>query len=914
MKREMQKVPWIDMVIPLAVGLGVALLYLFVPSFSDLTWRLYDLSLQVKPPIPEAQEFVIANIDDESIRIIGSYPLGRDIIARGLISLAEFEAEVITIDSEFLDTSPRGVREEYVSEQLPRYVQESFGTLGSVTEQIAQALATSDLYTAEDLPFLLEDYWLYNDEVQQELLDRIGQVVQDRDTYLGGAGRFTGRAYATVSPTFESATPLDPELKALIQERVPIRAVEVIGGPGQDHPFIRAQGVSPAIYPVLEGMAGAGSVVQPVDADGVRRRADLFFEWEGDFYPHLGLAGLLEWFGNPQVRVSPDTLTLVQVRHPTRGIMDINIPLGQDGKMIINWPRGSFLESFRHVPFSRLFLDQERIDNLAYNFQSIDGLDPRGLFGVLGLENPLDLFDQAEEALNQGMAQGGDEWVVAYRDNRQDFLNRVEELVVPGLVEDIVAQFDELAQDPGFPAEDQAIFIQKARLLEELIAAVRDDIGFIRENREVLAAEIPGSFVTIGYSGKSTTDIGVNPFENEYMNVGIFPAAMNTIYQRQFITDRPWWFSGAIIFPLVLLVPVLFWRLSPLQGFSLSLLLMVGVLGGFFGALVLAGVYLDQLMVLSLFGPTILFALVINFRRSTSQKAFITDAFGQYLSQEVIEELIDNPDKLKLGGEKREMTAIFTDIRGFSGISEKLDPSELVHLLNEYLSVMSDLILDQRGTIDKYEGDAIIAFFGAPMDLPDHALRACTAAVAMKRAEDQLNIRFQEKGLSTGPLFTRIGINTGPMVVGNMGTQRKKNYTIMGNSVNLAARLEGVNKQYGTSMLLSESSYAQTGNSLLVRRLDRVRVVGINTPVRLYQLLNMKAEATLNEREAVRQFEEGMDLFEVRKYRSAFKTWVELYKSNPKDETLRIYLERCKEYVQKPRPSDWDGVYDLTIK
>jgi class 3 adenylate cyclase len=169
-------------------------------------------------------------------------------------------------------------------------------------------------------------------------------------------------------------------------------------------------------------------------------------------------------------------------------------------------------------------------------------------------------------------------------------------------------------------------------------------------------------------------------------------------------------------------------------------------------------------------------------------------AFSTYLSDDVVEEVISDPARLKLGGVNRHMTALFSDIKNFTSIAEVLTPEHLVDLLNYYLSTMSDILLDQKGTIDKYQGDSIISFFGAPLELADHALRACTAAITMKRVENEINRYILENGISPSPLLTRIGINTGNMVVGNMGTQKKMNYTIISNAVNVASRLEGDRK------------------------------------------------------------------------------------------------------------------------
>jgi len=289
-------------------------------------------------------------------------------------------------------------------------------------------------------------------------------------------------------------------------------------------------------------------------------------------------------------------------------------------------------------------------------------------------------------------------------------------------------------------------------------------------------------------------------------------------------------------------------------------------------------------------------------------------AFSTYLSEDVVEEVISDPTRMQLGGINRHMTALFSDIKGFTGIAEKLTPGHLVDLLNHYLSTMSDIILEEKGTIDKYQGDAIVSFFGAPLELDDHALRACTAGIIMKRMEKDINRYVLENGISPSPLLTRIGINTGEMVVGNMGTQKKMNYTIISNAVNLASRLEGVNKQYGTWILASDSTLLETKGRLLTRRLDRVRVVGINEPVRIHEIMELKADASDALFEQVYLFHKAMDLFEARNWKDAeiaFNMVLDIY---PQDGPSKHYIERCRQYQEYPPAADWDGSFNLTEK
>jgi len=335
-------------------------------------------------------------------------------------------------------------------------------------------------------------------------------------------------------------------------------------------------------------------------------------------------------------------------------------------------------------------------------------------------------------------------------------------------------------------------------------------------------------------------------------------------------------------------------------------------------ALTAAGASLRDLIVLSngiepLFwaAPYSFFLMVILiYAMLIIEENFIQGAFSRYLAPEIISEIVKDPNKLNLGGEKREMTAIFTDIQGFSAISEQLDPAHLVRLLNKYLTEMSNIIMEHLGTIDKYMGDAIIAFFGAPLFNADHGALACRSALAIKAAEKELNEIIISEKLSPVPIFTRIGINTGEMVVGNMGAEKKMDYTIMGNAVNIASRIEGVNKYYHTGgILISEYTRAKIGGEFPLRRIDRVRVVGINTPLRLYELLPMDTEQG-----AVETWEKALDLYERRDFRKAFGLFVSLLKRYPQDNAAKVYALRCKAYVETPPPENWDAVKNLTNK
>lgn len=307
--------------------------------------------------------------------------------------------------------------------------------------------------------------------------------------------------------------------------------------------------------------------------------------------------------------------------------------------------------------------------------------------------------------------------------------------------------------------------------------------------------------------------------------------------------------------------------------------------------------------------------VVINVRHYISelgQKAQIRDAFGQYLSPKVVAELVQDPGKIALGGQEREMTAYFSDIAAFSTFSEKMSPTELVNMLNDYLTEMCNVILREDGTIDKFEGDAIIAFWGAPTIQEDHARRACHAAIDMRERLGPLNERLVKDGHSA--IGVRMGLNTGPMVVGNMGSAQRLDYTIMGDAVNLAARLEGANKAYNSGTLISEMTYHACSDHIDARELDRIIVVGKSQPITIYQLLARKGETHGITADLVAQFEKARALYLARDFeaaRAAFKLCTSI---EPGDGPSQTFLARCDQYIASPPPDDWDGVFVLTQK
>ena len=413
------------------------------------------------------------------------------------------------------------------------------------------------------------------------------------------------------------------------------------------------------------------------------------------------------------------------------------------------------------------------------------------------------------------------------------------------------------------------------------------------------------SYVFLGPSAPALLDLRATPLSKVAPGVEIHATMLDNLLGDLFLRDAP----GALVAGVAVLLSILCGVAVTLsKRVSQSVLMgcvflpipvfvaFVAYAKGFWWPLV----PMELSVLFSLAG-----AIVLNYATEGRQKQFIKGAFKHYLSAEVIEQIMRDPSSLKLGGERRELTIFFSDLQGFSTISERLGPEDLTKLLNDYLSDMTDIILEEGGTLDKYEGDAIIAFWNAPLAQDDHAVRAVRASVRCQRKLAERRAEFEAR---TGAVLKmRIGLNTGAVVVGNMGSSNRFDYTVLGDAANLASRLEGANKALGTYMMVAESTWAQTKGAFPGRELGYLRVVGRKTPVRVYEATGLEGEAA-GARE--RDFEKALS--RVREGR--FAEAAELFEKLQDEAAAKTYAAKCRALVAAGPGVPWDGIWNLTEK
>ncbi len=892
------------MIPPAALLLFTVLHFISVlPSAEQV---VYDAFLHLSPGPQESEKILLLNIDDLAIAQVGMFPWSRSIMADGLILLREMEAYMAVFDIEYTEESPMGLDNTFLRTEIPAALDQEFARINSNLFDLITALQDGyiGLGDVQDYASQLAQLNLAG---KQDLADRINTVARDNDAYFGQAARYFGNAVFTINLLEQAENEYDAENKEWVAAHfaIPLQVDD-------DAVIRRAADIRPAIAPILQGGNAAGFTNVHIDSDGVRRRISLVAENDGVYYPQLSFAAVYDLLGKPELHLARGELQMIGARFPDGSERDVSIPIDERGHFAINWPRKQFEESFRSMSYYQLVRHDEMVADIVHN---LGIMQEAGYLNYYQGGTPLlQIYEYARSLQSEMLSSGDTSRMEEYRQVRDYFFAETSAFLNGPVRDQLLEQIDDLLSseqlDEAGQAEYQAIRVSVDETFTKTAGLVND----LQELREHLAAELAGSLCYIGWTGTATTDLGVNPFDSAYDNVGTHASVANTILQRDFIKMESFWISFVLAAVLLFLYYHLQVRLSPgravLSGIGFTVLAAVSGWLVFF----LFQLYVPMMVPLLSLVVSFIALTAISFLRTSREKTFIRGAFGQYLSNDVIEDLLANPDKLTLGGEKRRLTAIFTDVKGFSTISESMDPGDLVRLLNMYLTLMSDTIMDQRGTIDKFEGDAIIAFFGAPTFFDDHPYRACMSAVLMKRAERERNRKIREEGIGKYMLETRIGINTGDMVVGNMGTARKMDYTIMGNAVNLAARLEGVNKRYGTWILISEAVQESLGGDFAVRRLDRVRVVGLQTPVRLFELLELSSEISAEKRELLDLFDQGLELSEERRWADAVEVFSKVLKIDSEDGPAQFFLKRCQGFMKRPPKDDWDGVFTLTEK
>jgi class 3 adenylate cyclase len=917
-------------------GLGPAIgIIVFFMTFTEGYQRLelvsYDTRFNLRnsffgPPAMDPRLGTI-DIDDFSVENEGRYnDWGRDKYADVIRILSEYGASMVAFDVFFTEESPRLVSEAQIRAMGEINSAKMETLLGQVDYDalfLKTIAAAGNVYLAQYTKNSTQP-----DPMDEEMLEALKVVRRNSPKLMVPVDQ------STIAPINEFEPPLSLFRQA------------------------------------ARGFAFAQSVP---DVDGLRRRYPLVYQYGDVLFPALALVMACDHFGVSitEVEVWPGRhIRIPGASLPDGQIQDVDIPIDERGTMYVNWA-GRWRDTFQHYPHFglRLAAKREQRQQVLMKVKEMVAADPQLMrrptnllqaLGALGyndagiIKKVFITYMQAksiEAALVSrpeltapdfwrgiGKQESSEKEQDLFNDIR--LTNRVADLLLADSGRSVESLRAELGGD-SLKVAQSAYHVRSLLVDGQLPQAARPLFFYPYieyhngSHEDILTRDaIKDKILVYGLTATGSHDLSVTPFQGDYPMVGIYPNVINTILNRIFIYHAPHWVDAL----LAVVVGVFLSFTVPRMSIRKGLLVVLG--SGLIYTLIAflafsqAGYWFELVGPLSTLTLGYLSLTIYGYVASEKEKRFVQGAFGHYLSPAVVDQIMENPDMVnQLGGEERVMTAFFSDVASFSTISERLTPAELVSFINEYLSEMCDIIEYYGGTIDKFEGDAIVAFFGAPVFYEDHAIRGVMACIDQQKKMVEMRQHWAKKGnipvkleelrqswAAEGQTFAqvRIGLAAGPMVVGNMGSRTRNDYTMMGDTVNLAARFESGQKFYGTDVMINDLIYEQVKDLVESRLLDKIQVMGKELPVAAYQVLDRKGELDDKKMEVLGLYNQGIErylLFEAdrdaRHFSDAIPFFRQALELDPTDGPSELYLDRCEDFANDPPP---DLVFRATSK
>ena len=660
-------VNWKNFIVGLAVAVFFSLLY-FLGVFNRLGYQSYDLLLRFRAERDRVQTdyVVFLDVDDNAIAYNGIFPWPRSITADALLRLKEFGATAAIFDIEYIDRGPPGVDAIYLNQGLSADFNRSFDEINASVREIIEAIASGRLNRGQ-----IEEYsrMLHQiiDAEHYNLFSRAQRVARDNDLYLVQSSALFGRSWASLNLR---ESPLTDEEQI---GRRPM-AEELFSYPIVAPPRT-AQAAYVDILPTIPGFAqaakGAGFTNVVVDEDGTRRRVHLAQNIHGHWYLQLAFSPLVDFLGNPELELDNNRMLIRQARMPDGRTRDISIPLDGNGRMILDWPKEDYFEKYTHLSFHDFSLLEDLEAGLEYEARTLRStvdflffgqFDPTLMRAHFILANLEGLFDAIHETRNVALEQTSEEYfdtLIEYRRESRDLIRDLLEI-------DPSTRVNELLPDLiNFYGEFASFFEEQAGEIEFRM----ERLGINLYRYEEISAKIEGivrdRFCILGRVDTGTTDIGSNPFHGIYVNVGTHGVVLDMILSEAFITSiaQHW----RILFALVVVFAffVLSAKLSPVPRAISGVLVTLAIALAAALLFRFTGIFFNPLLALFAMISSVILREIIAYAGSEREKQFIRKAFSTYVSDDVVKEIIEDPSRLQLGGTKRHMSAVFTDVKGF---------------------------------------------------------------------------------------------------------------------------------------------------------------------------------------------------------------------------------------------------------
>ncbi|MBN2376981.1 MAG: CHASE2 domain-containing protein [Sedimentisphaerales bacterium] len=860
--------------IGLLLGIAATLL---VTILGILTWpdylelKLYDVRQRLFPVQTIHPDIAVVVIDDNSLQQLGRWPWRRNLLAR-LIDVcheagaSQIVLDILLTDEQYPERIKPGTTDVSAYEPPPEFIVEPVDQTIYHDEELAQAIRNSKNAI---VPFFTS-LWENPAEASDRYIEN--ELSQQVDNLLNNALK-KGEGILGFEQVFEQIYPgrnidyVDEEYHQLLQIYKVSRALLTIYQFGFERkasdiniPVYYLGSVTPPIPAFAEALTDSGYVSVQEDKDGSVRRIPLLGRYKGKMYKQLVFITACRALG-----VTGEDIDLSQAGKIVLRGTDIQIPIDEQGQMLISWTRSwNDQLNISVTQVAEIWDKQQVLQNNQEKLRLMDDLE----FQLSTL--PEDLSQLGESTLGE----------VAKMKQRLSALGERAEL------------------------------LDTIKSLESRLEQARFDLKQKLEGHIVLF----GSVAT-GEAGAGARDFVVTPCDKLTPGIMVHRNILNTLLQKKFIHRPPRYLEVIVVLAMGLLMTVVSAVFRPLaSGLAVVLLVGLSILVNFW--LVFATWHYWFTLVSPLAAVLGSFMVVTFYRQITEGRAKrqITTRFKQYTSPAVVDRIVKSGTDVSFAGEMRELSCFFSDLAGFTTVSERLGPEKTVKVLNIYLDRMTEVLDRYLATINKFEGDGVFAFFGAPVDLPDYARLSCLAAIDSQLELGKLVSQQQSENPDFPNLKMRIGISTGNAVVGDCGSHRRFDYTAIGDTVNLAARLESANKAYGTKLMICQNTFEKARDDIEGRYLGKVRVVGKEKGVGIYEMIGPSGCLTPFQKEYSEIFEAAVQEFQQGHFSQAVKGFENCLKQRSDDKAVLLYLNTSRKLIEIGPPENFNGCLELTSK
>jgi adenylate cyclase len=873
----------------LFVPIGAVLLF-FLLGLSGISARaggwVHDRLLLLRSAPPAAKEILLIDIDDRAAAAAGGWPWSRDILADGLVLLSEMDARSAVLDLPLGQKSPPALDPSALRKELPDALDREFSLMGENIQSLFDAIRRGSVRPRDSARYIADLIALVS-QAKIRLLDEATGIERDDDALLGQAMGMFGRAYVPIDLLKAPDAGVEPELIEQTLQRIPIH----VSIPERD-PSLPARGIRPPVLPVLRSARGGGFTAIPPDVDGVCRRAVLIARFGGKHVGQIAFAAALDLLGGPEVELNRAGIVLRNATRPGAASGTIVIPLTEKGEVLIDWRRPSSGDGVRHLSWGEL-LEHRRLEQGLV--ATLREMNRRGYLSYLRSDTSLlDAYDMAARLKARLLAAGDGSDAGEWREARARFFALADQFLNGDADARIIADIDRALRSEALSREEKRLLEKGRDRVPEAFAQARQDFLDLMQVRAVLRGSVTDSLCMVSLAASLAPAAGATPFGAPVTDAGASAALVSTILSRRMPREISPPITVLLAAGLALLVTAAVFRIRPLAAFLVgtgSAVVSGAALGAVF---VFFGAFMNPLLPCGAVMLTGAAISTIKYAHARKASRTLRSAFAARLSAEGMQRLLASPDVLPPQGSRRSVTVLTAAAKGLPAEAAARDPRDVVRLLTAYHAAVGEVILGLEGTLGRVVGDAVAAYFGVPFPCPDHARRACRAAIRIKVVEKELNV------IASPPFATRIGIDTGECIVGDIGGRGTPDFAVVGAATDLAARLESLNARYATAILISESVRKAAGEGFLVRTLDRVRIAGTGSTFRVFELVGETDGAEPATVEAIGIFNEGLARFEDKRWKEAEALFARALEMRPADGPSAVYIERCRQHAANP--------------